>query len=385
MTIETVSRVKRGLRCWNMLEKLAKKESDIDKFLDSSKNSPNIILHGAGFALPSILEKLERYGFSVLAICDSDEKKQGGKYEDTYPIMSVEEASRRFPNARFLISSPQYFWEINSLLSKILDEHQLCDVDLDCAHYFEKGEFNAFFKAQLPRFSKVYERLEDDASKETYFKVIKAHMSGKREDFDDAFTGNEDWYLFKSLLQPMPDTIYIDCGAFDGDTIELFLGAANKGYEKVFAFEPDPSRLSSLNEISDDQNGKIEVIPRGVSNENGNISFKANGVYSTLVKNGSNKDKELISVSVVKLDNAINNEEVSVIKMDIEGGEYDALVGAARLIKKHKPKLAICLYHKVEDFVRIAELILQLVPEYKLRLRHQSRGCTDTILFATLD
>jgi len=368
-----------------MLKNLIGNTSKIDIFLDSAKQNPLIVLYGAGFAMPSILAKLEKYGFSIAAICDSDVKKHGEKFRGIYPIMSVEEASRGFPDARFLISSPEYFEEIHSFLSECLEEHKLCDVDLECAHYFEKGEFAAFFKSELQRFSDVYDRLEDDESKDTYFKVIKAHMSGQRKDFEDAFTGNDDWYLFRSLLKPAHDTSYVDCGAYSGDTIGLFLDAADEGYRKIFAFEPDPLMLPSLMEISDSQNGKIEIIPKGLSSHDGTISFRANGVYSSIVTTNTDDDEELISISIARLDSLLKEEEISIVKMDIEGGEYDALQGAAELISKHKPKLAICLYHKVDDFVRIAELIVQLVPEYKLRLKHQTKSCTDTILFATLN
>lgn len=142
--------------------------------------------------------------------------------------------------------------------------------------------------------------------------------------------------------------------------------------------------LPRLNAISQEQGGKIEIVAKGASDKDGILKFKANGVYSAIVENDA-EDDDLISISTTRLDTLLKDERVSIIKMDIEGGEYDALNGAAGTIARHKPRLAICLYHKVEDFVRIAELLRQLVPEYKLSLRHQTRSCTDTILFASLD
>jgi FkbM family methyltransferase len=367
-----------------MFEDLRGISNKIDEFLDSASQNPVVVLYGAGFAMPAILDKLERYGFSVVAICDSNTSKHGNRFRDTYPVMSVEQARADFPDARFLISSPEYFDEISAYLRGILDERQLCDVDLECAHYFEKGEFHAFFKSNFERFCKVHDLLDDDASKETYFRVIKAHRSGQRKDFEAAFTGNDDWYLFQSLLKPVADTVYVDCGAYDGDTIGLFLRAADQGYRKIVALEPDPAMLPRLNAISQAQGGKIEIVAKGASDKDGILKFKANGVYSAIVENDA-EDDELISISTTRLDTLLKGERVSIIKMDIEGGEYDALNGAAGIIATHKPRLAICLYHKVVDFVRIAELLLRLVPEYKLSLRHQTRSCTDTILFASLD
>jgi hypothetical protein len=89
-----------------------------------------------------------------------------------------------------------------------------------------------------------------------------------------------------------------------------------------------------------------------------------------------------VEIDVATIDSVLGGTSVDIIKMDIEGAEYRALLGAQNSIKKHKPRLAICLYHNIEDFIEIPELILKMVPEYKLFLRHHSKSCTDTILYA---
>lgn len=70
--------------------------------------------------------------------------------------------------------------------------------------------------------------------------------------------------------------------------------------------------------------------------------------------------------------------------MDIEGAELEALKGAAETIKKNRPRLAICLYHKDEDIVDIPQYVKELVPEYKLYIRHYNVGLIDIVLYATL-
>ena len=68
--------------------------------------------------------------------------------------------------------------------------------------------------------------------------------------------------------------------------------------------------------------------------------------------------------------------------MDIEGAELEALKGAEETIKRYRPKLAICVYHKPEDIVEIPKYILNINPDYKLYLRHYSDNAGETVLYA---
>lgn len=75
-------------------------------------------------------------------------------------------------------------------------------------------------------------------------------------------------------------------------------------------------------------------------------------------------------------------EDVSFIKMDIEGAEMDALHGAAELIKSKKPKLAICIYHKLEDLWEIPLYIRSLVVGYDFYVRQHTPLYLETVLYA---
>ncbi len=70
------------------------------------------------------------------------------------------------------------------------------------------------------------------------------------------------------------------------------------------------------------------------------------------------------------------------IKMDIESFEIQALLGASNSIMKHKPKLAIAVYHKFDDLWNIPLLLKQWVPEYKLIMRHYDSTQEETIIYA---
>jgi hypothetical protein len=76
---------------------------------------------------------------------------------------------------------------------------------------------------------------------------------------------------------------------------------------------------------------------------------------------------------------------VTFIKMDIEGSELNALKGAEQTIRKYKPKLAICVYHRAKDLITIPQYIKTLVPEYKLYFRAHKYGTYDFVLYAVCD
>ena len=77
-------------------------------------------------------------------------------------------------------------------------------------------------------------------------------------------------------------------------------------------------------------------------------------------------------------------ERVDFIKMDIEGSELAALKGAKNTIQKYKPNLAICIYHKIEDFYTIPKYIKEIAPEYKLYVKHHTDMEWETVLYASV-
>ena len=104
------------------------------------------------------------------------------------------------------------------------------------------------------------------------------------------------------------------------------------------------------------------------------------GSGSTIRGDVSGELVELTSIDAFIQQNHINS--VEFIKMDIEGAERDALIGAKNIIINDKPKLAISLYHKYDDFYEIPNLILSFRPDYKLYIRHASEQLWETVLFA---
>ena len=125
---------------------------------------------------------------------------------------------------------------------------------------------------------------------------------------------------------------------------------------------------------------KFEIEPYAMWEDKGKIAFESQGPTGAgHISNACNNYVEADSI-----DNVHYNDRITLIKMDIEGAEMNALRGAVYTIQNQKPRLAICIYHKPQDLYEIPIYIKSLVPEYRLYVRHHADLFAETVLYATL-
>lgn len=193
----------------------------------------------------------------------------------------------------------------------------------------------------------------------------------------------------KSTVEVEKGDVVFDLGACWGDTALYF---ANKTGEKgkVFSFEFIPANVEVFNlnvSLNPNFTKQIELIKHPVSNKSEEIIyFSENGPSSRIEFEPF--EGQTGQVTTISIDDFINNNniaKVDFIKMDIEGSEPAALKGAIETIKKFKPKLAIAIYHSMDDFVNIPAWISGLNLGYKLYLGHFTIHSEETILFAKVE
>jgi FkbM family methyltransferase len=168
------------------------------------------------------------------------------------------------------------------------------------------------------------------------------------------------------------EEVFVDAGCFDFATSLNFIKWCGGKYKKIIAFEPDPIQYPICVENSKNINNAV-IYPYGLWNEKATLSFDDTGCITNDLK------ENIVEIKTVKLDDILNGEKATFIKMDIEGAELNALKGAKQTILKYRPKLAICVYHKPEDIWEIPAYILSLRNDYKFYLRHY---WYDTVLYA---
>ena len=226
---------------------------------------------------------------------------------------------------------------------------------------------------------KIRNLFTDQLSIDTFDRLMDAYRA-KSIDCSSALSSDNQYFNDIFINDLADNEIYVDAGVGYVGTIVDFIFYTKGKYRKIYAFEPNPSTYFGLAEQLSDLRDVV-VIQSGLYNFDGELTFEMGDGGSKVVKGGDTPVDTLPKIKVLKLDDFLQ-EPPTFIKMDIEGSEYNALLGAQKLIREHKPKLAICAYHKNDDLIKLPLLIRELVPEYKLYLRHHSANLFETVLYA---
>ena len=187
------------------------------------------------------------------------------------------------------------------------------------------------------------------------------------------------YFDLKELEPREPYEVFIDAGGYDGlTTKEFFRWCGGNG--RSYCFEADVSNIDTL-KCSLAGYADCEIVPKALWSETTVLSMHMTGNYASSVTEQIEGDN-VQQIQAVALDDFARDKTVTFIKMDIEGAELEALRGAKHIIMEQHPKLAISIYHKVEDVWTIPKLLMEYYEGYKFYMRHYSFAGYDTVLYA---
>jgi FkbM family methyltransferase len=145
--------------------------------------------------------------------------------------------------------------------------------------------------------------------------------------------------IMRQVLSPGKNCL--DIGCHKGEMLEQMIKLAPGG--KHFGFEPIPHMYDNLCKVFKD---KATILPYALSAKEGTSTFnwvKNAPAYSGIQKRNydtANPDIELIHVQLKRLDDVIPADlKIDLVKIDVEGGEFDVLKGGIELMKRNKPVL----------------------------------------------
>lgn len=296
----------------------------VQELLDSLPQDRGFVLYGAGIVGKTILPHFQN-DRRFVGFCSKTKEKQDNGYCG-YPVMSPEELISR-KNLSVIISTTRADEEIHQIL------------------------LNGEYPEELIHHVMEYYRYEDPGQ-----------------------------YFAPDFMTYGDNEVLVDVGCCELNSSLEMLRHCQK-VKKIYAFEPDPDNYKICLERKIRHHlEQIELLPLGAWSERTSLWFDAvgNGVSHVCEAGGC-------CISVIPIDDVADpTEQITMIKMDIEGAELEALKGAKETIQRDKPKLAVCIYHRPEDMVEIPLYIKQLVPDYKLYIRHHSNTAGETVLYAVM-
>ncbi len=237
------------------------------------------------------------------------------------------------------------------------------------------GKIKLYYSNTLETKDEILNLYDEELSKNIIRNRLDFYRTGDIS-YIDRMPLNTQVYFHDDYYSISDKEIFVDCGAFDGDSIKMFLDFTKGNYQKIIGLEPDAINFRKLQE-SINNHHDICLLCCATGKENTKMRFSSQG---TLGSTFSDKNGDLIDVK--KLDDILKSEKVTLIKMDIEGAELETLIGAENTIRTHKPKLAVCIYHKIDDIITIPEYLHSIVPEYKFKVRQHSSSMLETVLYA---
>ena len=231
-----------------------------------------------------------------------------------------------------------------------------------------------FVDTNKEKFQNIKNELADEQSRKSLTAYIDAKVYNNYEYLKDVYC--EEHYFPKDIISLNENESLIDCGAYIGDTIKDFIALNNNKFNNIIAVEADSKNMSILKKNYLDE--RIRFCEVAVYSKKTNLLFDSSeNMLSKISKDNG------VFVRADKLDSIVKDgEEISFIKMDIEGAEVAALKGTEQIIKIQKPKLAISVYHKRNDLIEIFEYLKGLVPEYKFYFRVHKPIAIDAVLYA---
>ena len=189
------------------------------------------------------------------------------------------------------------------------------------------------------------------------------------------------------LVHVRPGDVVIDCGAHIGGFTRV---ALQLGARMVVAIEPEQANLSAFrrNLAEEMKAGRVRLVPKGVWDSSGRLSLHLSSVgdsHSAVIPQNAGKDEAIEVTTLDALMTSLDLARVDFVKMDIEGSERKALLGARQMLLKWQPRLAISSYHQKGDPAEICSIVWQVRPDYlvasKDLLKSNSVAMVPKVLF----
>ena len=332
----------------------------------------DIVIFGAGNTAVLYKECIESEDVDIACFCDNNASKQNTCFMGKKVVApdSINEMTHN-PVVLVLSMNP----DVCDKLKK-----QCRNMNLECSMFDEY-----LFGKHCRDIYDVYENLNDARSKDVYSTIIECRMEGIP--VDENIYSERQYFGIPQFRRNRPGEVFVDCGAFVGDSIEKYIWEKTAVFSEIYGFEPNAQNYNALIErigrlnrewgLSED---RITAVNAGVGDITGCVSVENTAaVASTTSRIGRYGEG---NVKIYALDEFFGDAKVDFIKADIEGFEKNMLYRAKKVIQKNHPLIAVCIYHSAIDMYKIMRIIKKYDDNYKFAVRHHSYDYCETVLYA---
>lgn len=307
---------------------------------------------------------------------DNNPLKQGTDFNGA-KIYSCDKAFSDYNDEVILISCGEGDEIINQLLRYGVPKRKIYIPDINA---IDESDSEFIFN-HMNLLGDLYSSLGDEKSKEVMLGILNYKMTHNMKYISSIADKPEDQYFDRELIKYTDKDVFLDCGAYVGDTADEYIKHNNGKYRKIICLEADEDNCSIISQTAKQK--KIDLKNCACWSEAKTLTFDKIGSGSGTVLIDGESKSITIEVKADTIDHIVGDEKISFIKMDIEGAEYDAILGARHTIEREKPVLMISVYHKQDDLLRLPSLIRSINYDYTFYLRHyRSMSVQETILYA---
>ncbi len=325
--------------------------------------SKPILIYGMGNGADKIIGYFEEFGIEYQDVFASDGFVRGHLYRGKKVISYSEACDKYGMDFIIVLSFGTHLTDVMNRIYELDKIHELYAPDVPVC----KGELftENFFNKHLNELYCARSSLFDQKSKEIFDDIIRFKLTGKLCYLQS--TESEEALVNKEVLRCEKYEIYADLGAYNGDTVRSYLEFC-PNLKEIHAFEPDLRNFKKLSTYAETEDrARVFAYNYASFNKDENVEFISSGNRNSS-KNGTNSYKsKTVSIVAKRLDSVIENADF--IKYDVEGAEYESILGSEAIIKNHMPDLLISMYHRSEDMYTLPLLIKNLAPQYNLYLR----------------
>ena len=237
----------------------------------------------------------------------------------------------------------------------------------------------AFFRQHRDEIILTEQLFRDEKSRDLFARQINLRLGADLSILPPPTPAGEQYFDPSiSGLSLQNGFIFADIGAYNGDTIASII-AHKLTPGTIIALEPDQKNFAALQKFvaSSPLNNVCHLHMAGAGKSNGYAGFACGCNDASHIEADAQE-----TIKIIAFDELFSDIPFDFIKMDIEGGEQNALLGMKKIIASRKPALAVSLYHCPEDIFAIPLLLKQLNPGYSFYLRNYGEHAMETVLYA---